>query len=115
MLPEPTFPKGRPPCFRSTVHGTVFGGRDRLLDDLAEGTPLRLVPDLPGQDAPGVWVHLSSGEPLGHLPPEIAEWLWPWLSSGGHARASAVRVHGQDAPSWRRLLVEVRCGAVGPT
>ena len=72
-------------------------------------SPLLLVADPPGQDHPGVWVHLVSGEPVGHLPPEIASWLWPWLASGGRACASTVRVGGHDTPSWRRLLVEVRC------
>lgn len=103
------FPEGRPRRFRATVHGTVFGGRDRYLDELADGDALLLVADPPGQDDPGVWVHLTSGEPVGHLPPEIAAWLWPWLASGGRASASTVRVGGQDTPSWRRLLVEVRC------
>jgi len=70
---------------------------------------MRLVPDPPVQDPPGVWVHLSTGEPVGHLPPDIAGWLWPWMSRGGHAEARAVRVRGQESPSWRRLLVEVTC------
>ncbi|MDZ7779335.1 MAG: hypothetical protein U5R14_05260 [Gemmatimonadota bacterium] len=61
------------------------------------------------QDHPEVWVHLPSGEPVGHLPPDIADWLWPWMAYGGAAEARAVRVEGPDAPSWRRLLVEVSC------
>jgi len=107
-LPPP-FPKGRPTCFRSTVHGTVFAGRERHLGEVQEGDEVRLVPDPPCQDAPEVWVHLRSGEPIGHLPPEIGQWLWPWMSRGGLAEAVAVRVHGEDVPSWRRILVEVVC------
>ncbi len=107
-LPPP-FPQGRPPCFRSTVHGTVFAGRDRHLAEVAKGDTVRLVADPPCQDTPEVWVHLGSGEPIGHLPPEICIWLWPWMTSGGQAEAVAVRVEGQDAPSWRRVLVEVVC------
>lgn len=107
-LPPP-FPEGRPPCFRSTVHGTVFAGRERHLEEVREGDTMRLVADPPCQADPEVWVHLVSGEPIGHLPPEISGWLWPWMSDGGLAEAVAVRVHGEDVPSWRRVLVEVVC------
>lgn len=109
MTTPPPFPEGRPAHFRSTVHGTVFGDRTRQLDTLREGDPVRLVPDPPVQDEPEVWVHLTSGEPIGHLPPDIASWLWPWMAGGGQAEARAVRVQGEDAPSWRRVLVEVAC------
>ena len=105
----PPFPEGQPPVFRSTVHGTVFAGRDRYVDGLHDGDEVRLVADPPVQDDPEVWVHLSSGEPIGHLPAEIGRWLWPWLSRGGIARATLVRVRGSDVPSWRRLLLEVSC------
>jgi hypothetical protein len=91
------------------VHGTVFAGREQLVDKLAEGDTVRLVPDPPIQVDPEVWVHLESGEPIGHLPAEIAAWLWPWMSRGGVAEARAVSVRGADAPSWRRLLLEVSC------
>lgn len=107
--PFPPFPAGQPPLFRSTVHGTVFGGRDRHVDALNDGDELRLVPDPPVQDVPEVWVHLKSGEPIGHLPPDIAFWLWPWLARGGVARARLLRVRGAEVPSWRRLLLEVSC------
>ena len=106
----PPFPEGRPRCFRSTVHGTVFAGRDRYVDGMHDGDPVSLVPDPPVQDDPEVWVHLPTGEPIGHLPPEISFWLWPWLRGGGLATARAVRIHGADTPSWRRVLVEVSCG-----
>jgi len=105
----PPFPAGHPPCFRSTVHGTVFAGRDRFVETVSEGDRLRLVADPPVQDDPEVWVHLESGEPIGHLPPDIGRWLWPWLSRGGVAEARALRVGGVDVPSWRRLLLEVSC------
>lgn len=105
----PPFPQGQPPSFRSTVHGTIFGGRERHLGGVRAGDAVRLMADPPGQDEPGVWVHLVSGEPIGHLPPEIARWLWPWLNRGGVAEARAVRVGGEDAPSWRRVVLEVSC------
>ena len=105
----PPFPEGKPPCFRSTVHGTVFAGRDRFVDTISAGDRVRLVADPPVQNDPEVWVHLESGEPIGHLPAEIARWLWPWLSRGGVAEARALQVRGADVPSWRRLLLEVSC------
>ena len=105
----PPFPEGRPRRFRATVHGTVFGDRERLLLDLGEGDALRLVPDPPGQGTPWVWVHRPSGDPVGHLPPEICGWLWPWLAGGGRAHAVAVHVGSAEEASWRRLVVEVTC------
>ena len=74
------------------------------------GDRVVLISDPPGQPQPEVWVHLESGDPLGHLPPEISSWLGPWLRGGGKAEAKAVKVHGSEVPSWRRLLLEVSCG-----
>lgn len=105
------FPAERPLCFRATVHGTVFGTRSEHLDELAEGDHLLLIPDPPGEDDPAVWVHLPTGDPVGHLPPEIGSWLAPWLLRGGAASATALRVGGSDVPSWKRLVIEVRCDA----
>lgn len=105
----PPFPHGQPQEFRSTVHGTVFAGRDRLVEKLSEGDAVRLVADPPVQDDPEVWVHMESGDPIGHLPTEIGRWLWPWMSGGGVAEARALRVRGADAPSWRRLVLQVSC------
>ncbi len=109
-LRAPPFPEGRPRRFRATVHGTVFADRERHLPGLAAGDPLVLIPDPPGQDDPDVWVHLQSGDPIGHLPPEIGAWLAPWMRGGGGARARMLKVGGADVPSWRRVLVEVDCG-----
>ncbi len=105
------FPADHPAVFRSTVHGTVFGTRAAHLEELTEGDPLLLIPDPPGQEDPEVWVHTSTGDPLGHLPPEISSWLGPWLLGGGAASATALRVRGSEAPSWKRLVIEVRCQA----
>ena len=105
----PPFPEGQPPQFRSTVHGTVFAGRDRFVEMLQAGDTVRLIADPPVQIDPEVWVHMESGEPIGHLPVEIGRWLWPWLSRGGVADARALRGRGSDVPSWRRLLLEVSC------
>ena len=105
----PPFPEGQPPQFRSTVHGTVFAGRDRFVELLQAGDTVRLIADTPVQIDPEVLVHMESGEPIGHLPVEIGRWLWPCLSRGGVADARALRVRGSDVPSWRRLLLEVSC------
>lgn len=91
------------------MHGTVFGGRERALARLGKGDALRLMADPPGLGTPWVWVHLASGDPIGHLPPEISGWLWPWLAAGGRAEAVAVRVGGEKEPSWRRVVLEVTC------
>ena len=92
------------------MHGTVFADRADHLDRLRPGDELLLLPDPPvDDDDPGVWVHLPDGDLLGHLPPEIEAWLAPWLLRGGRAEARAVRVSGDDVPSWRRLLIEVAC------
>lgn len=110
---ETTGPPFRPPAarvFRATVHGVAFGGRAALLARLREGDRLLLVADPPVQPAPQVWVHLESGEPLGHLPAEIGEWLVPWMRRGGRATAKAVQVGSGNVASWRRLVVRVECG-----
>lgn len=106
--------RGSHAVFRSTLHGTVFAGRERLLDELHDGDPVLVIPDPPGGEDPEVWVHLATGEPVGHLPPEIAHWLWPRLQQGERATATALRVHGDDAPSWRRVVVEVALGSGRP-
>ena len=105
----PPLPDAQPATFRTTVHGVVFGTRAEQLAEVREGDPLVLIPDPPMEDDPMVWVHRGTGDPLGHLPPEINQWLAVWLLRGGKATAVAVRVHGTDVPSWRRLLIEVHC------
>ena len=107
----PPLPESRPATFRTTVHGTVFGTRAAVVDGLAQGEELILIPDPPMEDDPRVWVHARGGDPLGHLPPEINVWLAPWRLRGGSARAPAVREHGTDVPSGKRLIIEVHCAA----
>jgi hypothetical protein len=106
----PPLPPGQPADFRTSVHGTVFGERAARVARLEPGAELLLIPDPPMEEEPQVWVHVRGGEPIGHLPPEINQWLAPWLLRGGHARATAVRVHGDETPSWKRLIIEVHCG-----
>ena len=105
----PSLPPGQPAVFRTTVHGIVFGDRAALVAQLAEGDALVLIPDPPMEEDPAVWVHGSDGAPIGHLPPEINTWLAPFLYRRGTATAVVAKVGGDDVPSWRRLLVEVRC------
>lgn len=109
-----TSPHAAPPSrFRTTVHGTVFCERWRQLERLVPGEELLLVPDPPGADEPGIWVHHRDGDLIGHLPPEIGSWLVPWVRTGGCARAIALRIEGEEVPSWRRLLIEVVCSKPG--
>lgn len=108
-----TSPTELPPpaarAFRATVHGVAFGERAALLGRVREGDPLVLVPDPPIQPEPRVWVHLETGEPLGHLPDEIGAWLAPWLRKGGRATVRVIQLGSWNVPSWRRLVVEVEC------
>jgi hypothetical protein len=110
MRRAPPLPADHPEHFFATVHGTVFGDRAETLESIRAGDPLILLPDPPVTRAPGVWVHRLDGAIIGHLPPEIESWLAPWMLSGGSATAVAVRVSGSNVPSWRRVLIEVRCG-----
>jgi hypothetical protein len=105
----PPLPESQPATFRTSVHGTVFGERATMVDQLAQGDELILIPDPPMEDDPQVWVHSRTGDPVGHLPPEINRWMAPWLLRGGSARATVTRVHGTDVPSWKRLIIEVHC------
>jgi hypothetical protein len=106
---RPTLPEGQPPVFRTPVHGTVFGDRLARLAEVALGDPLILIPDPPMEDEPAVWVHLSGGDIVGHVPPEVSTWLSTWLYLRGHASATAVEVGGADVPSWKRLVIEITC------
>lgn len=107
---QPDLPPEQPDHFFATVHGTVFGERASRVDELESGEELLLLPDPPVAEDPGVWVHGREGDLIGHLPPEIEAWLAPWLLRGGRVHARAVRVSGDDVPSWRRVLIEVCCG-----
>jgi hypothetical protein len=104
--------------FRATVHGIAFAGRARHLREVRARHELVLIPDppvpvcgggLPGTVSDQVWVHLPTGDPLGHLPEEISCWLAPWMRRGGTAHARVLRVGDETVPSWKRLLVEVTC------
>ena len=106
---RPALPPNQPPVFRTTVHGTVFGERAARVAQVADGDVLLLIPDPPMEEEPAVWVHVKDGAPIGHLPPEVNEWMAVWMQRGGVATATAVKVRGGDVPSWKRLLVEVRC------
>lgn len=108
-MSQARLPAGPPARFRSTVHGTVFAGRDRHLDALNPGDALVLIPDPADGRHSAVWVHLPAGDPVGYLPPEIGGWLGPWLRAGGRTRATALHVGNDRVPSWRRLVVDVHC------
>jgi len=94
--------------FRATIHGLPFGNRARHLSRVEPRQELVLIPDPPGP-IEDVWVHLVAGDPLGHLPREIARWLAPWMRSGGSTRARVLKVGDETVPSWKRLIIEVKC------
>lgn len=98
-----------PDPFHTAVQGTVFARRRAVVDRLRAGDQLILVPDPPGTGVPAVWVHATGGDVVGHLPPQIAAWLSPWMLGGGRCGAVVARVAGADVASWERLVIEVRC------
>ncbi len=95
--------------FRATVHGLAFADRTRHLEGLRPREALLLIPDPPGREPEQVWVHVEGGDPVGHLPDEIGRWLAPWMRGGGRALARVLRIGDETVPSWKRLLIEVRC------
>jgi hypothetical protein len=101
-------PDAGAPVFRATVHGLPFADRSRHLSELEPRQGLVLIPDPPGE-VERVWVHIPGGDPIGHLPGEIAAWLAPWMRKGGAVRARVIKVGDDTVPSWKRLLIEVRC------
>ncbi|MBB4635813.1 hypothetical protein [Longimicrobium terrae] len=105
----PPLPQDHPATFRTSVHGTIFADRAARIDQLGEGDALVLIPDPPMEDDPMVWVHLGTGDPLGHLPPEINQWMATWLLRGGSATATVAKLHGHDVPSYKRLIIEITC------
>lgn len=107
LEPLASLPPPAAPLFRATVHGLAFADRSRHLEGVRADEELLLLPDPPGSDQ--VWVHLETGDPVGHLPAEIARWLAPWMRGGGRVRARVLRVGDETVPSWKRLLLEVRC------
>ncbi len=108
---SPSLPADAPAVFRATVHGLAFADRSRHLERVDTGARLLLIPDPPDARLEQVWVHLPGDDPdpLGHLPHEIGRWLAPWMRGGGRAGARALRVGGEEIPSWKRLLVGVTC------
>jgi hypothetical protein len=108
----PPLPSAGAPVFRATVHGLAFADRARHLSSVLPRQELVLIPDPPGE-VEQVWVHAPGGDPIGHLPGEIAAWLAPWMRGGGSAYARVLKVGDDTVPSWKRLLVEVRCAREG--
>ena len=105
-LPPPMPPEE--PRLRTNVHGSVFAARTIVVERLQPGEPLLLVPDPPQDDeAPAVWIHVTGGDVLGHVPVQVAAWLGPWMLAGGRCQASVVAVKGPDVESWNRIEIEL--------
>lgn len=95
--------------FELPVYGTVFGARAAIVRRLTEGDQLILVPDPPGTDEPMVWVHAPGGDVVGHVSPDVARWLSPWMLAGARCRATVAHLGGDDVASWKRLVIAVQC------
>lgn len=112
-LPPPGPP--REARVRTNVHGSVFAARASVIERLAPGDALLLVPDPAVDDEPpAVWVHVAGGDVLGHLPVQIAAWVAPWMLEGGRCRAVVTHVLGPDAASWNRIAIELERLPVQP-
>lgn len=94
--------------FRAAVYGTVFGRRIQVVHRLRPGDRLILVPDPPGTEPLWVWVHARGGDLVGHLSPDVNEWLAPAMLNGECYAAEVSDVRGDDVASWKRLSIRVR-------
>ncbi len=109
-VPPPMPPKEL--RLRTNVHGTVFAARTAVVDRLAVGDSLLLVPDpLQEGEPPAVWLHVAGGDVLGHLPQQVSAWLAPFMLAGGRCQARVVVIRGADAPSWSRIGIELERSA----
>lgn len=91
------------------MYGTVFGHRTEVVHRLHPGDRLILVPDPPGTEPPTVWVHARGGDVVGHLSPDVNDWLAPLMLAGSCYAAEVSDVRGDDVASWKRLVITVRC------
>ena len=94
--------------FQTPVYGTVFAHRTEVVHRLHAGDRLILVPDPPGAEPPTVWVHAPGGDVVGHLSPDVNDWLALWMLSGMCYGAEVAAVRGDDVASWKRLVITVR-------
>lgn len=94
--------------FDAPVYGTIFAGRAAVVQRLAAGDQLILVPDPPGVDSPCVWVHAPGGDVVGHLAPDINRWMVPEMLAGVRYAATVQAVANTGTESWRKLVISVR-------
>ena len=95
--------------FITQVYGTVFADRARVVERLAVGERIILVPDPPAVEEPLVWVHAIGGDVVGHLSPQVSAWLAPALLGGTRCGAVVHAVAAAGTESWQRLQVRVHC------
>ena len=96
------------PDFTTPVYGTVFARRQEAVHRLHPGDRLILVPDPPSADPPAVWVHAPGGDVVGHLSPDVNDWLAPTMLDGCCYGAEVADVRGDEVASWKRLVIRVR-------
>ena len=94
--------------FETPVYGTVFAARSAVVRQLSEGDPLVLVPDPPGVEEPGVWVHAPGGDVVGHLSPDVNAWMAQRMLGGARYDARVLRLGDPDTASWQRLVIAIR-------
>lgn len=94
--------------FDAVVYGSVFGERSVVVQRLAAGDQLILVPDPAGVDDPSVWVHAIGGDVVGHLAPDINRWLVPRMLEGARYGAAVQSIGAPGTASWKRVIITVR-------
>ena len=94
--------------FTTPVYGTVFARRSQVVQRLHPGDRLILVPDPPGAAPLAVWVHAAGGDVVGHLSPDVNDWLAPTMLDGCCYGAEVADVRGDEVASWKRLVIRVR-------
>jgi len=94
--------------FTTPVYGTVFARRSQVVQRLHPGDRLILVPDPPSAAPAAVWVHAAGGDVVGHLSPDVNDWLAPTMLEGCCYGAEVADVRGGEVASWKRLVIRVR-------
>ena len=96
--------------FSTALRGSIFGHRAEIAKRLRAGDSLILVPDPPGVDEPAVGVHVRGGDLVGHLAPDVNAWLVPLLRDGGCCQATVAKINSEETESWKRIIIDIRCG-----
>ena len=86
----------------------------RLIEDLAVGTPLELVPEPDNAHNPKA-IHLAAnGKRVGWMPDYLLEEIHGYIDSNRPVSVTVARANGPDTPPHLRLLCRLTAGPVPP-